>query len=170
MAHVLNPGPERRPKRNGPGAAEYHLQHELARLKSAEVTPREALEVAMAVWLLSLEQPAVLPDDLRLTKALGNAVLRIAKLRKIEVWVNGERRITSRRPPPGEAVTLLGTRLRENFGLLAFALERLIASDRHVRNTELSKRKALARSYQVPIRIHKPVKSEIPAVPLDQIS
>src|SRR6266508_4516299 len=105
IAQLLTPGPERKPKRNGPGAAEYHLQIELARLKQAGVTPRQALEVAVAVWLLALEQPATLPDGIRLTKARGNAVLRITKLRRSAIWVNGKQSLRTR-PPAGGALDL----------------------------------------------------------------
>jgi len=171
MAQLLTPGPERRPKRNGPGAAEYHLQIELTRLKTAGVTPRAALEAAMAVWLLALEQPATLPDDIRLTKALGNAVLRIAKLRKREIRADGKQDLRTRQPAGG-ALDLLGTKIREHLGVLVFHVEKLIASDRQTLNEELSKSKEppkKPRPFRVLIRRKQSTETEIPEVPLDAI-
>jgi hypothetical protein len=171
MAQLLTPGPERSPKRNGPGAAEYHLQIELARLKKAAVTPRQALEAAVAVWLLALEQPATLPDDIRLTKALGNAVLRIAKLRKREIWVNGKQSLRTR-PPAGGALDLLGRKIRDHLGVLVLHLEKLIAADRQTLNEELSKSKEppkKPRPFRVLIRRKQSTETEIPEVPLDAI-
>ena len=181
MARLLDPGPEPRYQHVGPTKDRYELWRELTRLadpKNAKVRPnnvgpsgdrvRALLEVAMAVWLLSKEQPAVLPDDVRLTMALSNAVFRMAKLPR-----KGRRR-TPRKPRRG-ALLLFGTAVRETFGLLVYWLERHIEAERQARNRKLAAPKRRRRPRVVtalaPVQVARTTarNTEIPEVPLDTI-
>lgn len=55
---------------------------ELKRLRADGITGRQIVEEALAVWLVSRWRPSRLSDDVRLTFALGNAVLFLSPRRK----------------------------------------------------------------------------------------
>jgi hypothetical protein len=107
MGELIKPTQEPRRIHDG----RYQLSRELTRLCHAGVEPQEALETATAVWLLSYYQPGVLPDDLRLTYALANAVFRLRPLDSRKLWVNGKPHVSTR-PPGALPLALLGSRLR----------------------------------------------------------
>ncbi len=50
-------------------------QENMARLAAGGVTGAEIVEDVLALWLHSRQRPAALPDDARLTKALGTNIL-----------------------------------------------------------------------------------------------
>lgn len=55
---------------------------ELKRLRTDGIAGRQIVEEALSVWLVSRWRPSRLPDDMRLTFALGNAVLFLSPRRK----------------------------------------------------------------------------------------
>jgi hypothetical protein len=140
MARLITPGPERRPKRNGPGAAEHHLQVELTRIKRASVTPRAALETTIAVWLFAKEQPAVLPDDVRLTFAIAGAIFKLAPYKHYSYYNNHDTRKThiNSKPPGAGAQRLLGERIRTQLGLFVANVETTLRTAKHQRNRALA--------------------------------
>jgi hypothetical protein len=136
MTQLLVPGPERKKKRNGPGAAEYHLQVELTRLKRSNVTGRAALETAIAVWMLSLEQPAVLPDDERLTFAMAGAVLKLARYDGYTYFDNQSGKVIkfNTKHPGAGPKNLLGSRIRTLLASFAVNVETALREERDVEN------------------------------------
>ena len=56
---------------------------ELARLKAAGVTPDEVFCAALSIYAFHRDRPRSLPDDARLTFALGRAIVRLRKRRRV---------------------------------------------------------------------------------------
>jgi len=117
MASLLAPPkeePQGKPLRLNPS---WQLWRELWRLKQEGVTPQEALEVVLAVWLYSYHFPHQLRDDKRLDYALAASVFRLRELASRKQWVQNNLRpsgfvqTTSRRPG-ALPNALLGGRIR----------------------------------------------------------
>ena len=116
-------------------AAEVPARSHLVRLSVSGVTPQDILREAAAVWLFSTRQSRTLPDDERLTYALGLAVLHLAPFAQGSRWVPGRGPTKAYRPPNGTARREAGEHLRNSLGPLLFniatALDaRKLASER----------------------------------------
>jgi len=126
MRTLLNPGEEPAMPRPLRMNERWLLWRELLRLHN--VTPHEALAATAGVWMYAIRNPRDLPDDARLTYALGRAVL---KLRAFEVvgshWNDAlQREETKYRVLPGLASGLLGRRIRKSLGVFYLSLARFI--------------------------------------------
>lgn len=95
---------------------------QLARLKREGVTGRELLAAWLAVWGYADRYPASLPDDGRLTVALGRAALRTRRLP--QVYSRSSFRKQSAYTPPA-AVRALGMACRTALGVYLSRLLRL---------------------------------------------
>lgn len=105
------------------------LREHLQRLFQKRLSAREALERVMAVWLFSWREPVRLPDDERLTFALGRALMRARPQRCRFTGTDSKGRRTYRQRDIRPAVVrAAGLVLRE--GLLPFAANLLVALDR----------------------------------------
>jgi hypothetical protein len=154
MREILDPGPERRRPtvhtNKGLEIAKYKMHLELLRLQQetkrgrwrkgySPVTPRLAVEVAVSVWLLSRERPDILPDDVRLTRAIANAIYRLMPLARTERWDQKRNRsILQHRPPGAWALDALGTRIRERLGVFVLHVERAIEERKQLENRNKS--------------------------------
>lgn len=87
------------------------------RLQSAGVTARDILTEVGALFLYTYRRPNSLPDDDRLTYALGTAVLHLAPRTSSTVWVNGHRELRYARLG-GKPRKAFGESMRECFALL----------------------------------------------------
>jgi hypothetical protein len=133
VAALLSPQqnePRRKPLRLNP---HWQLWRELTRLRSEGVTPDEALETIVGVWLLSLFEPEKLPDDTRLDYAIAQAVfhlrpLEVATSRWIDSPTGGYAHNVSRQPG-GLAAGLLGRRIRFQLTPLMVNLLEFIESE-----------------------------------------
>jgi hypothetical protein len=113
----------------------YLLHRELQRLQDVE--PQAALAAVVGIWLYSFHMPRQLPDDRRLTYAIGHAVLR---LRPLTITRSRYDHATGKvqnvhRPPAGLAVGLLGRRSRTELAPFLANLTALLEDD-HRRATE----------------------------------
>jgi hypothetical protein len=88
-----------------------------ARLHTGGVSAKHILVEAGALWLYSLRRANRLPDDERLTYAIGTAVLHLAPRASRTAWVNG---MPARRYQrlSGRARQAFGHWLREELGVL----------------------------------------------------
>jgi len=94
------------------------IERELFRLVQGGLGGSEALEVILAVWLYSMTEPNRLPDDQRLTYALGTALLKARPL-KTYVTLTAEGKRTRRYfAPSGGPRKELGEIIRSRLGLL----------------------------------------------------
>ncbi len=109
--------------KNGAEGVSVPAREEMHRLYCAGVTPMDALVECAAVWLLSRRRPALLPDGLPLTYALGAALLYLRPRIYHEVYRNGEREM---RPEKftGSKRRLVGRTIRDALGVFFFNLER----------------------------------------------
>jgi len=92
---------------------------ELARLKSAGVTPEEMFCAALSIWAFHRDRPRSLPDDARLTFALGRAIVRLRKRRR--VFARTSLRMQSFYVSP-KAFRYIGLRIREALPVLFLRL------------------------------------------------
>ena len=91
---------------------------ELARLAHHGVTGARVLEEAAAVWMVAHRRPARLPDDARLTMALGTAVLRLAPQPVTSVREHNGRTIRRYREAYKADREAIGRGIRDKLGLL----------------------------------------------------
>jgi hypothetical protein len=112
MTALLVPGEEPTAPKPLKFNARWLLWRELRRLDG--VQPRDALATVLGVWLLSFHHPRILPDDVRLTYALAQAVLRMRPLAVATSHYDYETDTVDNRhrPIPGLACGLLGRRIR----------------------------------------------------------
>ncbi len=101
------------------GAARPGGTHELARIARAGVTPEAILAEAAAVFLFAQRRPYALPDDARLTFAMGYAVSLLAPRRCLQTrrYASGQVR-RFYKPTRGPVRRGLGTWLREGLAPL----------------------------------------------------
>jgi hypothetical protein len=78
-----------------------------ARLQKGGVTARAILVEAAALWLYSNRRDSRLPDDERLTYAIGTAVLHLAPRNSRTAWVNGR---------PSKRYARVSGKMRRDFG------------------------------------------------------
>ena len=99
--------------------ARWLLHRELRRIEDEGAKVEEALAATAAVWMFALRNPRELPDDIRLTYALGRAVLKLRRLACSRVYWNDElqREEKTYRAVPGLASRLLGQRVRRQLGV-----------------------------------------------------
>jgi hypothetical protein len=88
-----------------------------ARLHRGGVTAKPILVEAAALWLYSLRRDSRLPDDERLTYAIGTAVLHLAPRTSRTAWVNGRPAKRYERHS-GRARGAFGQWLRDELGIL----------------------------------------------------
>jgi hypothetical protein len=110
---------------------------ELQRLKSQGVTPEEMFRAALAIWTFGRERPRALPDDARLTYALGRAIVRLRRRRR--VFARTSLRLQTFNVPP-RAFAYVGLRIRECLPVL---FERLIALDEAEHQEEAALRRLI---------------------------
>jgi len=101
---------------------------ELARLRRGGVTGADVLCAGLAQWAYAERFPASLPDDVRLTYALGRAVVRLR--RQPSVFTRGSLTKRYSRYVPGAVFRELGMILREALCLFFTRLLRLHERDR----------------------------------------
>lgn len=132
---ALDPGPERRKKRSGPGADAYHAWRELSRLQAAKVSPRRALEVSVAIMLYIRERPAQFPKDAVMTaRAVANAVYRLAPLYMYHYGTTvADHRTNSLKPCAG-ALDVLGNRVRVGLAPFVRNVEATLAEEKREEN------------------------------------
>lgn len=111
-----------------PGAADF------ARLAAHGVMPRRILVEVIAVYLLSRSRPSTLPDDARLTFAIGNRVLLLAPLERRFGTLKGHGRYYSRGITK-TARRAVGDRLRTTLAALLGNVEAALIAE-HVRSQE----------------------------------
>jgi hypothetical protein len=107
---------------------------ELQRLKSQGVTPAEMFRAALAVWAFHRDRPRSLPDDARLTYALGRTIVRLRRRRR--VFARSSLRLQTFNVPP-HAFAYVGLRIRECLPVL---FERLIALEEQEHQQEAALR------------------------------
>ena len=78
-----------------------------ARLHRGQVSGKQILVEAGALWLYSLRRDSRLPDDERLTYAIGTAVLHLAPRASRTAWVKGV---------PAKRYARISGRMRRDFG------------------------------------------------------
>lgn len=87
----------------------------MRRLKAYGVTPLDVLTTVASLWLYATRYPSKLPDDMRLTYAIGIAVHKLAPAEKKQDWRTGKTRSVLRRGP---VVRGVGMRFRDTVGAL----------------------------------------------------
>ncbi|TAM46257.1 MAG: hypothetical protein EPN55_05815 [Gammaproteobacteria bacterium] len=104
-------------------------QEQMARLAAGGVTGAEIIEEVLALWLYSRWHPTGLPDDIRLTKALGtNVLLLVPREASSELTPGGEKKYRRL----GALIRAeVGEHIRRVFGV--FALNVLTAIERQIR-------------------------------------
>jgi hypothetical protein len=117
------------PRKNAP--TPLAIERHLARLRHGDddhrgrgpLTGREALERILAVWLLSEEADFLLPDDARLTVAIGRAVVHARPVaQRISELADGRRRLASEHVE-GSVYRALGKYLRRRLArVMTFAI------------------------------------------------
>jgi hypothetical protein len=100
---------------------------ELERLRREGVNSTEVLRAALAVWSYHDQWPGSLPDDARLTLALGRAVVRLRNKRR--VFAKRSLRLHKAEVAPA-AFRTIGLLLREALGILLARLVKLHEKDR----------------------------------------
>jgi hypothetical protein len=108
-----------------------------SRLHQAEVSPRAVIEESAALWLYSFRRPASVPDDERLTYALGIAVLSLMPRPAGSMWVGNHVQKRYQRHP-GKSRQLIGTWVRNGFGVLLIRMTDAIQS-KEARGNERTK-------------------------------
>jgi hypothetical protein len=117
------------PRKNAPTPA--RVERHFARLRHADedsrgrgsLTGREALERILAIWLLSVEADDVLPDDQRLTVALGRAVVHARPVAQRLTYLNDGRLRLASEHVEGSVYRALGRHLRSRLArVMAFAM------------------------------------------------
>jgi hypothetical protein len=124
----------------------YQAWRELRRLADAGVKPEDALIICLATWMLSMWREPILPDDARLTMALGRHVLKLATLRgRVGCDANFNRkRITY--DPPTQAVRYVGRTVRTRLGLFLAQVTLLIAQELRAKEDAAEARRTALRN------------------------
>jgi hypothetical protein len=92
---------------------------ELARLKAEGVTCKEVFRAALSIYAFHRDRPRSLPDDARLTFALGRAIVRLRKRRR--VFARSSLRLQTYFVP-AKAFRYIGLRIREALPVLFLRL------------------------------------------------
>lgn len=87
----------------------------MRRMKAYGVTPLDVLTTVASLWLYSTRRPSKLPDDIRLTYAIGIALHKLVPAEKLTDWRTGKTRHASRKTP---VVRGVGLRIRDTVGAL----------------------------------------------------
>ena len=90
---------------------------ELNQLIREGVEGKACLNAVLSVWLFSERKPAILPDDIRLTFALANALFGTAHRIKIQVYRHGKQHHYYK-PASHRAIKELGQYVRQNLAPL----------------------------------------------------
>jgi len=151
---ILKPGPEptAKPLRANP---RWLTWREVTRLATdrdkGPVSPAEALEVAIAVWLLAVHQPRALPNDGRpLTFALAHHLFRLRPLFEYVRWDNarGKNVKSHHRAPGTQALTYFGQRVRTALGVwFTNAVQAIGQEERRRQEKALKLKQALQQKY-----------------------
>lgn len=102
------------------GREDIPARSHLSRLAVSGVSPLDILRESAALWLFSTRQSRTLPDDERLTYALGVGVLHLAPFPQCTHWSPGRGTRKGYRPPNGTARREAGEHLRNCLGPLLF--------------------------------------------------
>ena len=139
MTLCLDPGPERKPKKNGPGATEYFAWYEKFRLQRAGVSPRLALEHAIAIMVLAEEQPARFPTMEIEGRAIASALYSLVPYYSVRYWDDRKKRqvILAKRPAM-RALDELGVRVRS----LLYPFARIVVQQIRQAQEEENQRRA----------------------------
>lgn len=108
--------------------------HEMRRLFDAGVSGLGVLIEVVAVWLYSRRNPWLLPDGLRLTYAIGHAVLRLAPKEQRTVWRDGTAGVYSKRIASSHR-RIIGERIRLTLVRLMVGIELGLAAQANAHKT-----------------------------------
>lgn len=98
------------------GRASAVAPMEMSRLAAHGVKGLDVVTECAALWLLSTRHPSRLQDDIRLTYAMGNGVLRLAPLEKRSIWRGTRIGKFRSYQPPGKTRRLIGEHVRSVLG------------------------------------------------------
>lgn len=118
-------------------------QFQLHRLRSQGVTGMEALQCVAAVFLLSRDRPALLPDDRQLTMAIGAQLFKLRPLEGRTVFTRKGKEERQYVPPPAVARREVGELVRSKLGTFMMRVEQAL-------HEEESRSRALALTLATP--------------------
>jgi len=132
MKQLLTPGPEPRYNKRSP---HYQLWRELTRLHKAGVTPERALLTCLALYMLSEEQPAVLPGDRRFQFAVARSLFFLAEYNlATSHWDHATQTLKKRAHVPGSLASEgLGKLVMGSVGVYMLKAARHILTSRYKR-------------------------------------
>lgn len=107
---------------------------EIYRLADYGVTANDILIETAAIWLYATRFPNRLPDDERLTYALGIGMLSLAPLYNTYQYTNGVEKKRSKRVP-GKARKLIGRQLRSELSILYMRIAERIQEEQAQKNS-----------------------------------